>query len=249
MMWTINRESVLLLGGRGSLLLQLAHPSVAAGVAEHSDFRANPLGRLRRTLDTMHAIIFGDEVTAPAALENVNRMHAHVRGTTEDGHSYDARDPRLLAWVYSTLVESSVTVYSACVRPLSESEIAAYYAETLMLAPLMGIPEGALPSSYQGLRAWMAGMIHSGEVHVTPLARELAEPILRPVPLLPRRVAEDFFTASLLPEVIRAGYGLRLSRTGNVLVMLGQRASKRVIPLVPGRLRVFPIARRAAARA
>jgi uncharacterized protein (DUF2236 family) len=246
MMWIINRESVLLLGGRGSLLMQLAHPLVAAGVAEHSDFRANPLARLRRTLDTMHTIIFGDEATARSAIEKVNEMHRHVRGTTEGGHRYDAREPRLLAWVYSTLVDSSIKVYSWCVRPLEEDEVARYYDETLVLAPLMGIPEGMLPGSYEGLRAWMDGMIRSGEVHVTPLARELAQPILRPLPLVPRRISEGLITASLLPAPIRAGYGLRLGRAANVLLMMGGRASKRVIPLVPNAVRLFPAARRAA---
>jgi len=246
MMWTINRESVLLLGGRGSLLMQLAHPAVAAGVAEHSDFRADPLARLRRTLDTMLTIIFGGEPEARAALDNVNRMHAHVRGATAEGKPYDARDPRLLTWVYSTLVDSSIKVYSACVRPLSEDEIARYYEETLVLAPLMAIPDGALPGSYEALRAWMAGMIHSGEVRVTPLARELAEPILRPVPLVPRRLSEGLITASLLPPPIRAGYGLKLGRGRSVLLSIGGRASKQVIPLVPSSVRLFPAARRAA---
>ena len=64
MMWTVNRESVLLLGGRAALLMQLAHPLVAAGVADHSDFRSDSLRRLRRTLDSMLSIIFGDVETA-----------------------------------------------------------------------------------------------------------------------------------------------------------------------------------------
>lgn len=249
MMWTINRESVLLIGGPGSLLMQLAHPSVAAGVGAHSDFRADPLARLRRTLDTMLAIVFGTEEEAKASLERVNSMHELIKGITPDGDPYAAGDPRLLSWVYATLVDSSIKVYSACVRPLSDDEIARYYDEGLVLAPLFGIPDGAFPTSYEDMRSWMRGRIDSGEIRVTELARELAGPILRPVPLIPRRVAEaaSFVTTWLLPPPIRAGYGLKLGRGRTALLALGRRASRSLIPLVPPQMRMFPVARRALA--
>lgn len=174
-------------------------------------------------------------------------MHSHVKGTTPEGDPYDARDPHLLAWVYATLVDSSIKVYSACVRPLTDDEITRYYDEGLVMAPLFGIPDGGLSPTYDGMRAWMRGLIDSGEVRVTPLARELAAPILNPVPLVPRRMAEagSFITASLLPPPIRAGYGLKLGRGRSLLIALGRRASRSVIPLVPSKVRTFPVARRA----
>src|SRR5438105_15468315 len=90
----VNRENVLLLGGGRALLMQLAHPKVAAGVDEHSDFRAHPVRRLRRTVLMTMAIVFGERETALAAARAVNQVHGRVRG--ED---YRALDPDLLLWV------------------------------------------------------------------------------------------------------------------------------------------------------
>src|SRR5436309_8596940 len=78
--WRVNREGALLLGGGRALLLQVAHPLVAAGVAAHSRFRSEPLTRLRRTLDRMLTIVFGDAVEALAAVRDIERVHSRVRG-------------------------------------------------------------------------------------------------------------------------------------------------------------------------
>jgi len=76
----VNRENILLLGGGRALLMQIAHPKVAAGVDEHSDFRAHPIRRLRRTIRMTMAIVFGDRETALGAARAVNQVHASVRG-------------------------------------------------------------------------------------------------------------------------------------------------------------------------
>src|SRR2546422_10878417 len=76
----VNRENILLLGGGRALLMQLAHPKVAAGVDEHSDFRTHPIQRLRRTIRMIMAIVFGDRDTALAAARAVNQPHGRVRG-------------------------------------------------------------------------------------------------------------------------------------------------------------------------
>lgn len=246
MTWRINRESILLVGGPSALLMQLAHPSVAAGVGQHSDFQSDSLARLRRTLDTMLTLIFGDEPEARAALERVNRIHSHVKGTREDGTPYSAHDPHLLLWVFSTLLDSSIRVYEACVAPLTPEEVAIYYEEAHVMAGLFGIAD-MLPPTYGDLRAWMKEMIDSGEVVVTPLARELASDILRPVRFLPRRLAEAgaFLTASFLPDEIREGYGLKIGPSRRALLKVGRRATRRLVPLMPRPLRLLPGARTA----
>src|SRR5918996_372742 len=159
MMWRINRESVLLLGGRATLLMQLAHPLVAAGVADHSNFRTDPFGRLRRTLDTMLTIVFGTEEQARQVAEGVTRLHDRVVGTAPDGRSYRARDPRLLLWVHATLVEGSRKVYEACVAPLTDDERAAYYNETKTVARLFEIPAEHVPPTHRDLKMWMRQMV------------------------------------------------------------------------------------------
>lgn len=241
--WKVNRESVLLLGGRPTLLMQLAHPLVAAGVADHSDFRADPIARLRRTLEAMTAVIFGDVRQSHEAAARVNAVHSSVRGTAPDGTPYDARDPKLLLWVHSTLVDAAVRVYESCFGALTDYEIARYYEESTVVAHLFGIPDELVPASLTDLRVQMESRIESGEVRVGDLARELAEPILRPLRFIPRPLAERsaFVTAALLPESIRRGYGLRVRWPGRVLLAAGGRASRVLLPRVPDRFRNPPL--------
>src|SRR5205807_2252932 len=98
----INRESFLLLGGTAALLMQVAHPLVAAGVDQHSDFRTAPLPRLIRTVDATLEIVFGDRTRAERAIRRIDRVHAPIRGKAQDGRAYMARDPRLMLWVPTT---------------------------------------------------------------------------------------------------------------------------------------------------
>jgi len=245
--WKVNRESVLLLGGRASLLMQLAHPLVAAGVSDHSDFRTDPLRRLRRTLDVMLSITFGDVATAEKMMRRVDAVHSKVRGQAEDGRAYSARDPELSKWVFTTLVYTSVEVYEACVGALSEDEAHRHYEESLVIARMFGIPDELMPATRPELMAWMHQMIEEGEVRVTPLARDLAAVILRPVRLVPRNLAERsaIVTRALLPPKLREGYGLKSGLPDSVALAVGRRAARVTLPLVPSSLRMLPAARAA----
>ena len=98
----------VLLGGTAALLMQVAHPLVAAAVKEHSDFRRDPLRRLTRTLNTTLAVVFGDDRAAERAIARMNRIHRSVRGTAPTGRAYRAMDPALLLWVQATLVLGSL---------------------------------------------------------------------------------------------------------------------------------------------
>ena len=247
MMWKVNRESVLLLGGRAALLMQLAHPLVAAGVSDHSDFQSDSLGRLRRTLDVMLSIIFGAAETAEEMGRHVDAVHSHVKGTATDGRPYSAHDPHLAKWVFTTLVYTSTGVYEACFAKLTEEESQQLYDESLVIARMFGIPDELMPPTRRELLAWMHRTIESDEIEVTPLARDLAADVLRPVKVVPSRLAEAsaIVTRSLLPPKIRAGYGLTAGKPDAVLLALGRRAARVTLPLVPGRLRLLPAARAA----
>jgi uncharacterized protein (DUF2236 family) len=118
----VNRENVLLLGGGRALLMQLAHPLVAQGVDEHSDFRSHPIRRLRRTIRMTMAMVFGDHDTAMSAARSVNRAHAAVRGP-----EYEALDPDLLLWVHATLVDSALVTYETFVKRLSVVDRETFY--------------------------------------------------------------------------------------------------------------------------
>src|SRR3977135_2599803 len=113
----VNRENILLLGGGRALLMQLAHPKVAAGVDEHSDFRTHPIRRLRRTIRMTMAIVFGDRETALGAAGAVSQVPANVRG-----RNYRALDPDLLLWVHATLAETALVTYETFVKRLVARE-------------------------------------------------------------------------------------------------------------------------------
>src|SRR5438046_2771979 len=141
----LNRELFLLLGGTAALLMQVAHPLVAAGVEQHSDFQRDPIGRLRRTLNTTLAVVFAEPDEARAALRRIDRRHGPVRGSTTDGRAYDARDPALLLWVQATLVLTSLRLYEAVVGRLAHEDREAYWQETRPIAQALGIPPALQP--------------------------------------------------------------------------------------------------------
>src|SRR4051794_25246466 len=127
--WRVNGESVLLLGGGRALLLQVAHPGVAAGDAEFSDYRTDPWTRLYRTLDTTLSIVFGDGDTSRAASDRLNRIHERVQESDDRGMPYRALDPELLLWVHATLIDTSLTIYTRYVAQLTPTELDRYYEE------------------------------------------------------------------------------------------------------------------------
>src|SRR5919199_1643452 len=127
--WRVNREGVLLVGGGAALVLQVAHPLVAAGVAQHSNYREDPWGRLYRTLDITTRIVFGSTRTAEGAAAQLREMHGRIRGASASGGGrypagtrYSARNPELVMWVHATLVRTSLDVYQLYVRPLTIAE-------------------------------------------------------------------------------------------------------------------------------
>ena len=256
--WTVLRESAGLLGGGRALLLQLAHPMIAAGVAEHSAFRADPLGRLERTLDMTLTMVFGDERQAEAALRAFHAVHArvsgalpHAAGPLPAGTFYTAQDPDLKLWVHATLIDSALVVYPRFVRPLSPAEQARFYEDSKLLARRVGIPDALIPATLVDFRRYIAGMLASDTLAVTPTARSLAQDVLDPpVPLVPRtgaRVA-GFITAGLLPARVRRAYGLSWDGRRQVLLNLLSQAIQLSLPLVPAPLRLMPHARAAEQR-
>ncbi len=235
----INRENVLLLGGGRALLMQLAHPKVAAGVDEHSDFRTRPIRRLRRTIRMTMAIVFGDRATALAAARAVNQAHARVAG-----EGYRALDPDLLLWVHATLVESALVTYETFVQPLSEEEREEFYAESKQLGELLGIPRDRFSSTFKDFERYAHDMVSGGEVRVESRALELARQVLRPrLRLLPGQAMIPFevVTAGLLPPALREQYGLAWGAGQRRAFALAVRTVPRIVALTPPLLRVWPL--------
>ncbi|HXG52052.1 MAG TPA: oxygenase MpaB family protein [candidate division Zixibacteria bacterium] len=251
--WRVHREAGLILAGGRALLMQLAHPMVAAGVAQHSHFRDAPLSRLQRTLALMWSIVFDPAEQARAALEQVRKAHLRVEGVVPEGEPafggrpYRALDPELLLWVHATLVDSAIAGYDLFIRPLAAAERASYYRSTIRLAELFEIPRALVPPSLGAFEDYMARMLFGGPVVVGPTARELAIEILAPRPLLLRPAGPLFslITAGLLPAPLREGYGIRWSAGREKRFRAAVTAVRVFLPLLPAALRVAPNARRA----
>jgi uncharacterized protein (DUF2236 family) len=253
--WKVNRETVLLLGGGRALLMQLAHPLVAAGVAAHSRFREQPLQRLWQTLDLTLTIVFADAASALRAVRAIERVHARVHGRLETdvgpfprGSRYDANDPALLFWVHATLLDSALTTYEQFVAPLSTATRRRYYEESKISARLFGIPERFIPGTLSGFRDYMRHMIEGNTLAVGRDGREAAASILSPP--LPLGLKQTFqlanlFTVGLLPPPLRERYGFGWSRAQDLLLRGIKGATGTLLPLLPQVFRSLPHARRA----
>ena len=245
----INRESVLLLGGTAALLLQVAHPLVAAGVDRHSDFRRDPFGRLLRTLNTTLAIVFGTTAEARAGLRRIDRRHAGIRGAAADGRPYAANDPALLVWVQATLVLTSLRLYELVLGRLTDADRDAYWQEARFLAKELGATDAALPPTYAAVLRYEREML---EHEVVPDATSfaVARAVLRPFPWLPSCATWplEALTAGLLPPAIRAALGLPWRRRERLSFRFIVVALRRLIPMTPRWIRVVPQARAQEAR-
>jgi uncharacterized protein (DUF2236 family) len=257
--WRVNRESFLLLGGGAALLLQLAHPLVAAGVADHSNFRAEPVKRLYRTIRTMQAVVYEDRHTAMAAARQVKRAHAGVRGRLREGTNrypvgtpYRASDPRLLLWVHATLVATALKTYETFLAPLSARERNVYYEESKVIGRVLGLAAQDLPPDYAAFDGYVAEMVSGPELGLTPGVRELAEHVIHPPISWFPRIAGDALTvatAALLPEPVRDLYGLPWGPRRQLAWRLVRRSLRETLPFMPEFLRAGRHARRGERRA
>jgi uncharacterized protein (DUF2236 family) len=255
--WRVHREMTLLLGGGRALLLQIAHPLVAAGVAAHSRFEREPLQRLWRTLDLTLTTVFGTAGEALAAVRQVERVHAHVHGELADavgpfaaGTRYDANDPALLFWVHATLVDSAVSAYEHLVAPLGAAERTALYSESQISARLFGIPQALIPPRWTAFHGYMRDMIGGPTLAVGPASRTIAAGLLSPpLPFGLRQLAAStrLFTIGLLPPAIRRRYGYVWTPTHARALRAVTTAIRAGLPVLPGIARTFPHARRALA--
>jgi uncharacterized protein (DUF2236 family) len=245
--WALNREAMLLLGaGPRALLLQLAHPLVAAGVADHSDFRTDPWARLQGTLRSYLRIVYGTTTAARAEIRRLNVFHRTIIGP-----DYRARDPELSLWVHATLVDSTIVAADRWLEPISQDRRQRYFGETIAIGQAFGIPADLIPSDFQAFEAYVERMLEpGGPVRVGPLARDLADVVLHPPlgPIIPALAGVPapvyawtlWPAVGLLPESVRVAYGLRwgpLERAVSAWLVTTWRAWR---PLLPPDFRQMP---------
>ena len=253
----VNAERLALLGWGRAILLQLAHPLIAAGVYEHSAFRASArvsASRLHATIRAMLGLTFGTDAERDAALQAILTIHKRVNGTlavsvgnVAAGTRYSAEDPALVEWVHVTLLESVPMVFDLFVAPLSEADRDDYCEQAAWIALALGARPAEVPRSWAGVQAHLERGYASGVVTVGPQARELGRSIVEPSIgrlLPPAAWLNRLVTIGLLPPPVRAQYGLTWSHRQ-------QRTLERVIPAVrtlrrtlPDALALWPEARR-----
>ncbi|MDS0477063.1 oxygenase MpaB family protein [Natrinema sp. 1APR25-10V2] len=251
-MWRVSREKVLLLSGVSTILLQFAHPLVAAGVAEHSRFDASPIGRFRRTFDFVHAIIFGDADAAIEAALTIREIHGQVTGTLEEdvgpfvaGERYAAATPELLLWVHATLIDQALTAYETYVAPLPETEQAEYYQESKVFGRLLGIPEEAYPETLADFYDYYERMLVE-ELTVGTQGKKLQRTLFRQGHVFGPLYA--FLGAGTLPDSVRAEFQLPWSPRRQRIFEAVCALARSVVRSLPARLRYVDAYRHAQIR-
>lgn len=245
LIWRVNKEALVFLGAARALLLQLAHPWVAAGIAQHSTTLADPIGRFHRTFGSVYAMVFGTRDQAFAAARALYRVHGFVAGHLPEaagsyaaGTPYAANAVEPLAWVQATLVDSALLVHDLVRSPLTPSEREAYYAETMKLGLLFGLEPEEQPRNWDAFRTWFDSMVASGPLGVAPSTRRFAATLLdHPVrgPAVPRWYRA--LTAAMMPAAVSDGFGLVYGPREAKLADRALRTARMLYPRLPSRLR------------
>ena len=243
--WKINREVVVLAGWGRAVLLQLAHPAVAAGVHHHSRFRGSlraSIGRLHATAGAMLSLTFGDTEEMIATAAGINAIHDRVRGET-----YSAHDPDLQRWVHATLLDSLALTYQLLVGPLTVRERDQYCLEATIVGPWLGMPDRSLPRDSAQLDAYMREMLSGGRLAVDDGARALARAVLYPPNwrvVWPAFRFVQLLTIGLLPPLIRDAYGFEWRPRDVRRFACWTTGMRAVLEVLPSLAREWPIARR-----
>jgi uncharacterized protein (DUF2236 family) len=208
--WRISGDLTAPVAGLRALLIQALHPLAMAGVDQHSDWRADPVGRLAATSAYLSTITFGERASAERAAARVRRIHERVSGVdSETGQDYRASDPALLLWVHAALVDSNLAAREMFSNPLTGDDADRYVEEMVVAAELVGVPAAAVPDSVAGLARYLAWV--RPQLRRTVAAEQSAAYLLDP-PGLDEEVAEiwqDIREAVVLclPDWARQAYG------------------------------------------
>jgi uncharacterized protein (DUF2236 family) len=243
--WRIDREAATFLGAGRALLLQLAHPWVAAAIAEHSRTLADPIGRFHRTFGVVFNLVFGELEHSLSAARQLHRRHAGIRGTLksaagpyEDGSAYVANALPALRWVWATLTDTALVAYRLMLPEPSPELLDQYYADNRRFAALFGIPQAELPPDWRSFCAYFEQMAQSDTLTVTSEARSIARRLLEGADLwLPVPRSYRALTAGLMPRALRDGFDLRYGDAEQRSAQRLLRRVKRAHPLLPERLR------------
>ncbi|GAA5226448.1 oxygenase MpaB family protein [Paeniglutamicibacter antarcticus] len=239
-------ESAYLLGGGRAILLQLALPGVGHGVARHSDFAANPMGRLNGTLTYIYALSNGTEAHRAKVRARVHAAHAPVKApAAKDGShpAYSARDPKLQLWVAATLYDSAMQIQQALFPGLDDHTAESLYRDYALLGTELGMPAHLWPATRADFAKYWARTLE--DLRVDPAVREVAHELLaaKNAPLWTRFAMPlvRLMSIGLLPEQVRTMYGFAFGpreQRRMDMVLSYARVAMRILPRA---LRHFPM--------
>ena len=236
----VNAEPAILFGAGRALLLQLAHPAVAQGVHDHSEFKRNPFARLQGTLEAVNAMVFGSEELAEGVGRRVRWIHDFVSGT-----GYRANDPQNLLWVHATLLDTALRCYEELVEPLSPEDAETYYSEMMRVALAFGLALEDQPPTLADFRAYFDATVAS--IEVSDVGRDLASFIADPtlplnlhVPLRPVLRTQRLFSVGTLPASLRDQLGFDWTERDERRLARVRRRIRTVFRATPRPLRIAP---------
>lgn len=249
-LWRYGGDVRLISTGAYAILLQVGHPTVGAGVSEHSDFRADPWGRLLRTLDYTYAMTYGGPALGGEMGRRIREMHKRIKGVKSDGERYHALEPEAYAWVHATLAHSIVRGHELLGRSMGPVEVEQFYAEWRLQGELIGVRERDLPETWVEFGDYFERMV-AERLERTAAVDEVLESLEAPtrpdLPFLPEaawRVARipaahqiGLITGGLLSPTLRERFGIPWSRTKERELQLLAAASRGITPLLPSALR------------
>jgi uncharacterized protein (DUF2236 family) len=225
--------------------LQLAHPWVAAALAQHSTLLHDAVGRFHSTFRVIYTMLFGTLAQATEASRQLYQLHTGIRGELPhavgrypQGEHYEANEVAALRWVYATLVESAILAYEFVLPPLTSTHRQQYYEESKRMAALFGIPAAALPVNWEAFTQYTAAMFRSPQLSVDAAARALGHSVLsgggtwiRPPHWY------KALTAWWIPPRLRSEFGLDFGTPEQQAVDRAARWLPRIYPSIPGLLR------------
>ena len=246
-MWRVNRERSGLIYGPAAAILQLAHPRIAQGVYDHSNFRYDTLGRLRRTLSSTNKIAFGRTSQARAVSEHVASRHRKVRGQVFDdiggARTYSAFEPELLLWVLATLITAALNGYELIYGELPIARKEAFYRDMCRFGTFFGVTESLSPKDWPAFDAYYSSMVDGELLASHPICGELARAVIHPRDTVGAAVlgrAIDFVVIETLPPKVRERLGLTSTISSRLCMRLARRALPRIFPALPSKVRFYP---------
>ena len=235
----VSAEPAVAMGAGRALLLQLAHPAVAQGVQDHSEFKKNPFKRLQGTLEAMYGVVFGPEELADGIGRRVQWIHEYVVGP-----GYTANDPGNLLWVHATLLDTALRCYEDLVERLSTEDRETYYQEMAQVAERFGCPRDAQPATYADFRRYFDETVATMEV--TDVGRDLGGFIVDPllplglhVPTRPALRLNRLLTVGMLPASLRDQFGFAWSARDQARYDRVTRRARAVFRVAPPPVRTL----------